>query len=107
MSGLNGEYHPDLGGLIMNPNLDCRSLLPGHCGSRRAVLKSAMGIATLGVIGAPLVGVSPLSHAAALTKEMRGQLTPDQIIETMKQGNGRFCAGKMSPHDYLAQKRAT
>ena len=71
MSGLNGEYHPDLEGLIMSTNLDWRSLLPGHCGSRRAVLKSAMDIATFGLIGAPLLGVSPLSHAAALTKEMR------------------------------------
>jgi carbonic anhydrase len=35
------------------------------------------------------------------------KLTPDQIIETMKQGNERFRAGKMSLHDYLAQKRAT
>jgi carbonic anhydrase len=38
---------------------------------------------------------------------MRDKLTPDQIIESMKQGNERFCTGKMAPHDYLAQKRAT
>jgi carbonic anhydrase len=66
-----------------------------------------MGIATLGVIGAPLLGVPELSAAAALTKDMRDKLTPDQIIESMKQGNERFCTGKMAPHDYLAQKRAT
>ncbi len=91
----------------MNNNLDCKCLLPVDCGTRRAVLKSAMGIAALGVIGAPLLGVSQRSRAAALTKEMREQLTPDQIIENMKQGNERFAAGKMSPHDYVAQKRAT
>jgi carbonic anhydrase len=91
----------------MNTNMDHCSPQPGHCDTRRALLKSAIGTATLGVIGAPLLGVPALSGAAALTKEMRDQLTPDQVIEAMKQGNERFRAGKMSPHDYLAQKRAT
>jgi carbonic anhydrase len=91
----------------MNTNMDHCSPQPGHCDTRRALLKSAIGTATLGVIGAPLLGVPTLSGAAALTKEMRDQLTPDQVTEAMKQGNERFRAGKMSPHDYLAQKRAT
>ena len=91
----------------MNTNMDHCSPQPGHCDTRRALLKSAIGTATLGVMGAPLLGVSALSGAAALTKEMRDKLTPDQVIEAMKQGNERFRAGKMSPHDYLAQKRAT
>jgi carbonic anhydrase len=91
----------------MNGNMHRGSPQPGQCNSRRAVLKSAMGIATLGVIGAPLLGVPELSDAAALTKDMRDRLTPDQIIEMMEQGNERFRTGKMSPHDYLAQKRAT
>jgi carbonic anhydrase len=91
----------------MNTNKDRWSLQAEHCDSRRAVLKSAIGIATLGVVGGPLVGAPGLSEAAALTKAVRDNLTPDQIIEKMKQGNERFCAGKMSPHDYLAQKRAT
>ena len=91
----------------MNTNMDRSSPQPRHCDIRRALLKSAMGIASLGVIGAPLLGVSELSDAAALTADMRDKLTPDQIIEAMKQGNERFRTGKMSPHDYLAQKRAT
>lgn len=91
----------------MNTNMDHCSPQPGHCDTRRALLKSAIGTATLGVMGAPLLGVPALSGAAALTKEMRDKLTPDQVIEAMKQGNERFRAGKMSPHDYLAQKRAT
>jgi carbonic anhydrase len=45
--------------------------------------------------------------AQALTKEQRDQLTPDQVIEMLKQGNERFRAGKARAHDYLAQKRAT
>jgi carbonic anhydrase len=91
----------------MNTNMDRSSPQPRRCDSRRALLTSAMGIASLGVIGAPLLGVPELSDAAALTADMRDKLTPDQIIEAMKQGNERFRIGKMSPHDYLAQKRAT
>jgi carbonic anhydrase len=91
----------------MNPKEDRCSPQPKHCDSRRAVLKSAMGIAALGVIGVPLLGVPELSYAAALNKDKRDKLTPDQIVEAMKQGNERFRTGKMSRHDYLAQKRAT
>ena len=91
----------------MNTNMGRCSPQPGHRETRRALLKSAIGTATLGVMAAPLLGVPVLSGAAALTKDMRDKLTPDQVLEAMKQGNERFRAGKMSPHDYLAQKRAT
>jgi carbonic anhydrase len=91
----------------MNTDMDDCYPQPAHCDSRRALLRSAAGIATLGVLGASQIVLPELSYAAALTKEMREQLTPDQIIESFKQGNERFRAGKMSSHDYLAQKRAT
>jgi carbonic anhydrase len=91
----------------MNTYGDRCSHQAGHCDSRRAVLRSAMAIAALGAIGAPLLGVPELSYAAALSKEKRDQLTPDQVLEALKQGNERFRTGKMSTHDYLAQKRAT
>jgi len=45
--------------------------------------------------------------AQALTKEERDQLTPDQVIEMLKQGNERFRTSQPHAHDYLAQKRAT
>lgn len=77
------------------------------CEDRRGLLKSAIGMAALGSIAVPIMGLPGLSDAAALTKEMRDSLTPDQIIEAMKQGNQRFRTGKLLPHDYLAQKRAT
>ena len=86
---------------------DDRLTQPGHCPTRRALLKSATRIAALGAIGAPLLGAPGLSYAAAMSKEKRDKLTPDQILEMMKQGNERFRTGKRSPHDYLAQKRAT
>lgn len=79
----------------------------GHCDSRRALLKSAVGIAAVSLIGAPLLGVPQLSCAAAMSKDKRDKLTPDQILDAMKHGNERFRTGKMFPHDYLAQKRAT
>jgi carbonic anhydrase len=66
-----------------------------------------MGVAALGVIGAPLLGVPEPSFAAAMSKAERDKLTPDQILDAMKQGNERFRTGKMASHDYLAQKRAT
>jgi carbonic anhydrase len=91
----------------MNTNGDRRPFQPRHCDSRRAVLKSAMGLATMGAVGVSLLGAPESSEAAALSKDQREKLTPDQIMETMKQGNERFRAGKMSSHDYLAQKRAT
>ena len=47
------------------------------------------------------------SFAAALRKEQRDKLTPDQIIAMMKKGNQRFRTGKETPHDYLAQQRAS
>jgi carbonic anhydrase len=74
---------------------------------RRALLKSTAGIATLGAIGASMLGVPELSDAAALGKDARDKLTPDQVIEAMKRGNERFRTGKMTSHDYLAQKRST
>jgi carbonic anhydrase len=80
---------------------------PGHSAARRALLKSATGIAALGAIGAPFMGASQVAYAAAMSKEKRDKLTPDQILAGMKQGNERFRNGKMLPHDYLAQKRAT
>src|SRR5271166_5715399 len=94
-------------GPAMNTDEDPSSPQSRRRESRRALLKSAIGIAASGVIGAPLLGVPELSYAAALSKEKRDELTPDQIIETMRQGNERFRSGKASPHDYLAQKRAT
>ena len=91
----------------MSPDMDYWSLKLRHSNSRRMLLKSATAIAALGAIGVPLFGLPEPCDAAALTKDMRDKLIPDQIIETMKQGNERFRTGTISPHDYLKQKRAT
>jgi carbonic anhydrase len=63
--------------------------------------------ALLAVAGLGLLPSGEVSYAAALTREQRDSMTPDQVLEAMRQGNERFRTGKMQAHDYLAQKRAT
>jgi carbonic anhydrase len=63
------------------------------------------GIAAVGGLGS--LGGVQVTYAQALTKEQRDNLTPDQVISAMKQGNERFRSGKPQTHDYLAQKQAT
>ena len=76
--------------------------------SRRRVIKStlAAGAASL-VAGAGLLSFSGVSLAAALTKEQRDAMSPDDVIAMLQKGNERFRSGKMERHDYLAQKRAS
>jgi carbonic anhydrase len=73
-------------------------------GTRRNVLKSAMGFGALTGVS---LSLPTASYAASLTKEARDKLTPDEVINYLKQGNDRFRTGRMLPHDYIAQKRAT
>lgn len=84
---------------------------PHCCGTevdsrRRTVLKSAPA-ALFAMTAAPLLLAPGVSMAAALTKELRDSMTPDQVIALVKQGNERFRSGKMEARDYLAQKRAS
>ena len=72
--------------------------------NRRGFLRITAAAATT------VLGIAPgwnLAYAAALSKEQREKLTPDDIIKLMKKGNERFRRGKESPHDYLAQQRAS
>jgi len=92
----------------MNPKSRCCSsnclAIPG----RRTLLKSALGLSAMTVLGGPtFLGAVEASNAAALTKEERDSLTPEQVLERLKAGNERFRSGKMQAHDYLAQKQAT
>ena len=75
--------------------------------SRRGLLKSSFGIAALGAMGGMALALPGVSFAAAMTKEERDKLTPDEILQQMMRGNERFRTGKMLNHDYLAQKRAS
>jgi carbonic anhydrase len=42
-----------------------------------------------------------------MTKAQRDQLSPDQIIGLMKQGNERFRKGGTPARNYIAQQKAT
>ena len=72
---------------------------------RRTLLASALALPAVGLVGAKEPQTPNLS--TALTKEQRDQLTPDQIIQAIKDGNERFRTGKMRKRDYLGQKRTS
>ena len=76
--------------------------------SRRTMLGFTLGTAGFGALGGlGLLALPATTLAAALTKEEREKLTPDQVIELLQRGNERFRTGKMESHDYRAQKQAT
>ncbi|WP_343214320.1 carbonic anhydrase family protein [Dyella sp. ASV21] len=74
---------------------------------RRTVLKSALGLAAVGLMGALPTAWAEQVRLMSLTKDQRDQLTPDRVVALMKEGNQRFRSGKMQVHDYLAQKRSS
>jgi carbonic anhydrase len=90
------DSHPDL----LSPEIDCVH-------ERRRLIKSAVSLTALGVIGLSWIGFPQAANALALTKEARDRLTADEVIEAMRKGNERFRTGRMASHDYIAQKRAT
>lgn len=64
-----------------------------------------------GTAGAAVVASGVLTArrgwGAALTQAERDRLTPDEIIQMMKNGNERFRRGQKTTQDYLAQQRAS
>jgi carbonic anhydrase len=74
---------------------------------RRDFLSASLG--TLAIT--PFVPSSMFQLAASLsgslTKEQRDSMTPSQVIDELKKGNERFRSAKMTPRDYLAEKRAS
>jgi carbonic anhydrase len=72
---------------------------------RRIFLKAAGLAGGVTLVGSMLRG--RIAWAAALTKAERDKLTPDDVIAMMQKGNERFRLGQESPHDYLAQQKAS
>jgi carbonic anhydrase len=72
---------------------------------RRTFIRKTGFAAAASVVGALASG--NLAYAAAMSKAQRDKLTPDEIIARMKTGNRRFRMSKESPHDYLAQQKAS
>lgn len=77
----------------------------GTASGRRKFLRAA-GVATaLGLAcGTFFRG---LARADALTKAQRDKMTPEQIIEVMKEGNERFRRGERKNRNYLREQRAS
>jgi carbonic anhydrase len=75
--------------------------------SRRSLLKKICGAGAIGVTGALSLGTPEIAYAEALTEDERDKLTPDQIIQELKEGNLRFRHGKRDKHDYLSQKKSS
>jgi len=72
---------------------------------RRKFLRAA-GVATaLGLAGNTFFRGS--ARADALTKAQRDKMTPEQIIEAMKEGNERFRRGERKNRNYLREQRAS
>ena len=80
--------------------LDC------NCLGRRNFLKRAAGAAVAGIAGSSLF-LADQVRADALSKEMREKLTPEQIIQAMKNGNKRFRAGERKDRNYLREQKAS
>jgi carbonic anhydrase len=76
------------------------------CLGRRGFLKLAAGAAVVG-ISAGTVFRADQARADALTKELRDKLTPEQIIQAMKNGNKRFRMGIRKERNYLREQKAS
>ena len=76
-------------------------------GLRRRDLLKATGAATaaLGLAGGVLLAGS--ARADALTRAQRDKLTPEQILQLMKEGNERFRRGERKDRNYLREQQAS
>jgi carbonic anhydrase len=72
---------------------------------RRQFLKMAGAGTAVGLAGGTLF--SGVARADALTKEQRDNMTPEQIIEVMKEGNERFRRGERKDRNYLREQQAS
>ena len=71
---------------------------------RRAFCKAVGVGTTFGVVGASMGNVPDFVD---LTKEQRDKLTPAEIIQQMKAGNGRFRSGKPQHRALMSEAKAT
>jgi carbonic anhydrase len=74
---------------------------------RRRFLGRALGACAI----SPPLGFLSMQFApsmsGSLTKDQRDSMTPLQVIDELKKGNERFRTGKLTPRDYLAEKRSS
>jgi carbonic anhydrase len=72
--------------------------------SRRNFLRIGGAAAALGASGTFFM---ESARADALTHEQRDKMTPEQIIQEMREGNERFQRGETKPRSYLREQKAS
>jgi carbonic anhydrase len=87
-------------GLKLGHPLDC------DCLGRRNFLNIARDVTVAGLTGGGLLAAER-ARADALSRELRDKLTPEQIIQAMKNGNKRFRAGERKERNYLREQKAS
>jgi len=72
-------------------------------------MKQVFAIATLTLVPTLLLaqGTAAPTKPEVQTKESQAAMTPVAALERLKEGNHRFLAGAMKPHDWAAQVGAT
>lgn len=77
--------------------------------TRRQLLKSIPAAGVAGVAGAlfALSGSAISAECPAMSKKAQMAMTPEQALQSLKDGNERFINGKMLNCDLMAQVRAT
>ena len=72
---------------------------------RRQFLRLTSAAAVAGF--AQITFLSGVARADALTRAQRDRMSPQEIIDDMKQGNARFQKGERKPRNYLREQRAS
>ena len=75
-----------------------------HCSDRRSFLLKFSAAAT--AFGGGMVPTKG-TYADELTQRQRDSLTPQQILEAMKNGNARFRSGERKDRNYLREQQAS
>lgn len=73
---------------------------------RRQLLKSIPAAGLTGTIFS-LSGAAASAEVAAMSKDAQQAMTPEQALQSLKDGNERFTNGKMLSRDLMAQVQAT
>lgn len=84
---------------------DCCSKGVPQSHGRREWLRTGMAAGAL--VAAGVTAAPGAAQAASLSRAQRDAMSPDQVLDMLREGNARFRAGTMQSHDFLAQKRAT
>jgi len=82
---------------------DCSNAGRGRAFGRRRLFATSGAAVAAGALGAG----GAVTPALGMTREERDRLSPDQIIQMMKDGNARFRAGQHKARDFLREQRTT